>query len=232
MFLVTMNLFMNNKYRNGGRNMFCSKCGKQIEDKTKFCPHCGNKITSSNMGNIADSVKKATDTALNMAQSAKNAANAATNGQAEKYVEKAKETAQGFVNDAKQVAKDKDTSSFLKKNNYKNLKILSGLVVVICLLLGVFNGDKGEKLAKNVVSASYSDCKIKSVTKAAESNALDIHIYVVKFIPSNEDEHSALVRVSPDMNFATIDGVYSKNRYSELDKEIESWKMVIKMGSQ
>lgn len=213
--------------------MFCSKCGKEIEDNTKLCPYCGHKIAGTNMGNIADSVRKATDTVANVAQSVRNTANEATNGQAEKYVEKVKETAQSFVDDARQAKSREEVRDFYKKNNYRNLKICIVLVIIIGGLWGALSGsDKGAKLAKNVVSASYSDCKIKSVTKAAESNDLDIHVYVVKFIPSKEEEHSALVRVSPDINFATIDGVYSKNRYSELDKEIESWKMVIKMGSQ
>lgn len=203
--------------------MFCSKCGKEIEDNTKVCPYCGNKITSTNAGNIADAVRKATDTAVNMAQSAKNAANEATNGQAEKYMEKAKETAQGFVGDVKQVAKDKDTSSFFKKNNYKNLKILSGLVVVICLLLGAFNGaGKGEKLAKNVVSATFSNCKIESVTKVTGND--EGQIYVVKFIHANGkgDESSAVVLVTDDN--ATLVDAYPKSAYDRMEVFIDMLK--------
>ena len=207
--------------------MFCSKCGKQIEDNTKLCPYCGNKITNSNVGNITDSLKKAADTAVNKAQSVKNAANEATNGQAEKYKEKVKETAQSFVDDAKQVAKDKDTSNFFKKNNYKNFKILAGLVVIICLILGAFTGgNKGEKLAKNIVSTTYSNCKIESVTKAAGNN--EGQIYVVKFIHANGkgDESSAVVLVTDDN--ATLVDTYPKSAYDRMEVFIDMLKKELK----
>lgn len=207
--------------------MFCQKCGKEIEDNTKLCPYCGNKITGTNMGNIADSIRKATDTAVNMAQSAKNAVNETTNGQAEKYMEKAKETAQGFVGDVKQVAKDKDTSSFFKKNNYKNLKILSGLVVVIGLLLGAFSDiNKGEKLAKNVVSESFSDCKIQSVKEVAGND--EGQIYVVKFIHAKGkgDESSAVVLVTDDK--ATLVDAYPKSAYDRMEVFIDMLKKELK----
>lgn len=150
--------------------MFCSKCGKQIEDNIKFCPYCGGKVISSNANNIADTVKKATDTAVNMAQSAKSIANEATNGQAEKYMEKAKETAKNFVEDARQVAKDKDTSNFLTKNKYRNLKIIAVLLVAIFLIGALFTGnDSNEQIAIAAVekrileaypSAEFSDADV------------------------------------------------------------------------
>jgi uncharacterized membrane protein HdeD (DUF308 family) len=29
--------------------MFCSKCGKQIEEESKFCPHCGAVVGTGNV---------------------------------------------------------------------------------------------------------------------------------------------------------------------------------------
>lgn len=35
--------------------MYCSKCGKQISDMSRFCPHCGNQTQISNFENRANS---------------------------------------------------------------------------------------------------------------------------------------------------------------------------------
>lgn len=207
--------------------MFCQKCGKEIEDNTKLCPYCGNKITGTNMGNIADSIRKATDTAVNMAQSAKNAVNETTNGQAEKYVEKVKETAQSFVDDAKQAKSREEVRDFYKKNNYRNLKICIVLVIIIGGLWGALSGsDKGEKLAKNVVSESFSDCKIKSVKEVAGND--EGQIYVVKFIHANGkgDESSAVVLVTDDK--ATLVDAYPKSAYDRMEVFIDMLKKELK----
>jgi uncharacterized membrane protein YvbJ len=39
--------------------MFCSKCGKEIADNSKFCPECGRAIESINYDSI-DKAKKST----------------------------------------------------------------------------------------------------------------------------------------------------------------------------
>ena len=39
--------------------MFCSKCGKEIADNSKFCPECGRAIESINYDSI-DKAKKNT----------------------------------------------------------------------------------------------------------------------------------------------------------------------------
>jgi len=31
--------------------MYCSKCGKEITDDSKFCEYCGNDITEVNINN-------------------------------------------------------------------------------------------------------------------------------------------------------------------------------------
>lgn len=35
--------------------MFCSKCGNQLQDGTRFCPKCGNEV---NGDNVAPTVKE------------------------------------------------------------------------------------------------------------------------------------------------------------------------------
>ena len=36
--------------------MFCSKCGKEIEENAKFCHHCGYEIGSSGLNNKTISI--------------------------------------------------------------------------------------------------------------------------------------------------------------------------------
>lgn len=213
--------------------MYCMHCGKKVEANSKFCPYCGGKIAGSNVGSVTDTVKKMTDSAVNTARSAGNA-----------IKESATDTAVNLAKSAKNVANDikqpiekaegnnkngnSDSVNTKAKTDRKNTII--GLIVVclavILLFKGcgaIFGGSSGEKLAKNIVSASY-DCKIKSVTTVMENDKTEIYIYVVKYVPSEGEEHSALVRVVSGT--AMIDGVYSKNNYDELNKEIESWKLI------
>jgi len=44
---VKLQFKKNKNIRNGGINMFCSKCGKQIPDTAKFCGGCGNPTPSA-----------------------------------------------------------------------------------------------------------------------------------------------------------------------------------------
>ena len=214
--------------------MFCSKCGKQIEDNTKFCPHCGNKITSSNMGNIADSVKKATDTALNMAQSAKNAANEATNGHAEKYVEKAKETAQSFVNDAKQVAKDKDASNFLTKNKYRNLKILAVLLIAVVLVCAIFiDGDSNEQDAILAVEArihqSYPTAEISNA-KVIEKDGYGRYLVSMDVEVFNDHGYAIGVAIFSSDNIST--SIYPYSDKSKKKSAIKEQKRISNWGEK
>lgn len=212
--------------------MFCSKCGKEIEDNTKFCPYCGNKITGSNMGNIADTVKKAADTAVNMAQSAKNAANEATNGQAEKYMEKAKETAQGFVNDAKQVAKDKDTSSFLKKNKYRNLKILAVLLIAVVLVCALFI-DSNEQTAIDAVRVriyqSYPTAEISNA-KVIDKDGYGRYLVSMDVEDSNERGYAIGVVVFTSDDILT--SVYPYRDKSEKKSVIKEQKRISNWGEK
>ena len=79
---------------------------------------------------------------------ATNAVNEATNGQTKKYAEKAKETAKGFTDDVKQVAKDKDTSNFFTKNKYRNVKIIAVVLIAVFLLSSLLGEDKRRKNGK------------------------------------------------------------------------------------
>lgn len=206
--------------------MFCSKCGKKLENSTKYCPYCGNEVT--------DTVKKATDTAVNLAQSATNALNEATNGQAQKYAEKAKETAQGFVGDVKQVAKDKDTSNFFTKNKYRNLKILAVLLIAIILLSGVFGGESSnfrEDIAKQIAVEEVKDnLSVPDTAKFSNIEIIDQFktdggdVYIVTMTFEAKDK----IGQSQKMNCALIVGLtnnvtesnYKNNSISKTDTSI------------
>lgn len=235
--------------------MYCMHCGKSIEADSKFCPNCGGKIADSNVGSVTDTVKKMTDSAVNTAKSAGNAIMESATGKIDSEAvkdtfKKATGTAVNLAKSAKNVANDikqpiekaegnnkngnSDSVNTKSKTDRKNTII--GLIVVclavILLFKGcgaIFGGSKGEKLAKNIVSASY-DCKIKSVTTIIENDKTEISIYVVKFVPAEGEEHSALVQVISGT--AMIDGVYSKNNYDELNREIESWKLINEIGNK
>ena len=232
--------------------MYCMHCGQRIESNSKFCPYCGGKIADSNVGSVTDTVKKMTDSAVNTAKSAGNAIKESATGKIDSEavkdtIKKATDTA---VNLAKNVANDikqpiekadennkngnSDSVNTKSKTDRKNT-IIGLLVVCLAVILlfkgcgAIFAGSSGEKLAKNIVSASC-DCKIKSVTTVMENDKTEIYIYVVKYVPSEGEEHSALVRVVSGT--AMIDGVYSKNNYDELNREIESWKLINEIGNK
>lgn len=229
--------------------MYCMHCGKEVESNSKFCPYCGGKIAGSNVGNVTDTVKKMTDSAVNTAISAGNAIKESATGKIDSEsvkdtIKKATDTTVNLVQSAKNIANDikqpiekaeqnnnngsNDSVNIKSKSDRKNT-IIGLLVVCLAVVLlfkgcgAIFGGSKGEKMAENIVSASC-DCKIKSVTTIMENDKTEISIYVVKYVPSGEDEHSALVRVVSGT--AIIDGVYSKNNYDELNKEIDSWKLI------
>lgn len=175
--------------------MYCTHCGKQIDESSKFCSYCGGKVANSNMGN-------------------------ATNEQVQRYAEKAREAAKGFTDDVKQVAKNKDTSNFFTKNKYHNVKIIAVVLIAVCLLTSLLGEDKGEKMAKNTVSATFSNCDIKSATKVTGND--EGQIYVVKFIFSSGDESSAVVLITDDN--ATLVDVYPKSEYSRMEVFIDLLK--------
>lgn len=41
--------------------MFCTNCGKQIEDDSKFCPYCGAPVNNNNLNNIEQTPKQQTN---------------------------------------------------------------------------------------------------------------------------------------------------------------------------
>ncbi len=203
--------------------MYCSHCGNQIKNDSKFCPYCGGSLSSSDIGSAKEALKKTAGAVMDSAKAIGNSVNEATGGQAQKYAEKAKETAKGFTDDIKQVTKDKDTSNFFAKNKYRNVKILAVLLIAIIILSSMFNGkSKGEKMAKDVVSGTFSDCEIKSVTK--ETGNDEGQIYVVKFIYSKGkgDESSAVVLITDDN--ATLIDVYPQSEYSRMEVFIDLLK--------
>ena len=42
----------------GGKNMFCKNCGKEIEDSAKFCKHCGASMNDNTAAIGNESVKQ------------------------------------------------------------------------------------------------------------------------------------------------------------------------------
>lgn len=140
--------------------MYCTHCGKQIEDNSKFCPYCGGGLSSSDTGSAKEALKKTAGAVMDSAKAIGSSVNEVTNGQAQKYAEKAKETAKGFTDDVKQVAKDKNTSNFFTKNKYRNVKIIAVLLIAIILISGIFGGgssDFREDMAKQIAVEEVKD---------------------------------------------------------------------------
>lgn len=203
--------------------MYCSHCGNQIKNDSKFCPYCGGSLSSSDIGSAKEALKNTAVAVMDSAKAIGNSANEATGEQAQKYAEKAKEMTKGFTDDIKQVTKDKDTSNFSAKNKYRNVKILAVLLIAIIILCSMFSEkSKGEKMAEDIVSATFSDCEIKSVTK--ETGNDEGQIYVVKFIYSKgkSDESSAVVLITGDN--ATLIDVYPQSEYSRMEVFIDLLK--------
>lgn len=155
--------------------MFCTHCGKSIEDNSKFCPYCGNELSTSGTENVKDTLKKTAGAVADSAKVIGNSVNEATNGQAQKYAEKAKKTAKGFTDDVKQVAKDKDASNFFTKNKYRNIKILAVLLIAIILISSLFGGDASdfrEDFAKQLAVEEVKDSL--SVPDSAKFSSIKI----------------------------------------------------------
>lgn len=214
--------------------MFCTYCGEQIENNSKFCPYCGKELSISGTDNAKDALKKTTATIVDSAKAIGNNVNEATNGQAQKYAEKAKETAQGFVGDVKQVAKDKDTSNFFTKNKYRNVKIIAVLLIAIILISGIFDGESSdfrEDLAKQIAVGEVKD-NLSAPDTAKFSNIEIIDqfktdggdVYIVTMTFEAKDE----IGQSQKMNCALIIGLtnnvtesnYKNNSISKTDTSI------------
>ena len=203
--------------------MYCVHCGKRIGDNSKFCPYCGKGLSASDTGSTKEALKKTDGAVMDSAKVIGNGVNKATDGQAQKYAEKAKETAKEFADDMKQVANDKDISNFFTKNKYRNVKILIIALIAIVILGSMFSGkSKGEKMAEDIVSETFSDCKIKSVTKEAGND--EGQIYVVKFIFSKGkgDESSAVILITDDN--ATLIDIYPQSEYTRMEVFIDLLK--------
>ncbi len=132
--------------------MFCQYCGKEIDDDVKFCPYCGGGLSSSDTGSAKEALKKTAGAVMDSAKAIGNSVNEATNGQAQKYAEKAKETAKGFTDDVKQVAKDKDTSNFFTKNKYRNVKIIAVLLIAVFIIGSIFGGGSDDNEEKAILA--------------------------------------------------------------------------------
>ncbi len=201
--------------------MYCTRCGKEIKNNSKFCPYCGNGLPASGTENVKDTLKKTAGAVVDSAKVIGNSVNEATNGQAQKYAEKAKETAKGFTDDVKQVTKDKDASNFFTKNKYRNVKIIVVLLLAVLLISSVFGGgSKNEELAKNIFTEQYPNYHVNSVTTVGETD--NECVCAIKC-----DECAYIVYMNFKTDRYNIEGPYSK---SELDKQIDTWKWVLEQN--
>lgn len=211
--------------------MYCTHCGKQIEDNSKFCPYCGGTLSTSDIGSAKEALKKTAGAVMDSAKAIGNSVNEATGGQAGKYAEKAKETAKGFTDDVKQVAKDKDTSNFFTKNKYRNVKIIAVVLIAIFFLSGVFGGgssDFREDMAKQLAVAEVKDslnepdtAKFSNITIIDQFKTDGGDVYIVSMTFEAKDG----LGQSQKMNCALIVGLtdnvtesnYKKGNISKTD---------------
>lgn len=148
--------------------MFCTKCGKKLEDDSKFCTYCGSPVTGSTASNIEDVIKKASDTAMNAAKSAGNVVRESVekiDGEAVKdTIKKATDTAVNLAQSAKNAANEVANGQTEKyaerakeaaqgfagdiKNKHKNTKILVGVIIVFLVLVTLLSGGNGTKSAR------------------------------------------------------------------------------------
>ncbi len=94
--------------------MFCHNCGKEVHGGLKFCPHCGKEQ------HLLDDIK--VNNRIDKSNGNKTAA----------YDDNGKEAVQDLTDSVQQLAKDNRNSSFLKKNNGRNAKIL--FILILCIL--------------------------------------------------------------------------------------------------
>lgn len=107
--------------------MFCHNCGKEIQGGVNFCPHCGKTLIEFEPSPKKDALKEDGEKYI-------------TAERVREYAKKAKETAQQtpdtVISSANSVGEivndDNRNSSFLKKNNGRNAKIL--FILILCIL--------------------------------------------------------------------------------------------------
>ncbi|WP_027407168.1 zinc ribbon domain-containing protein [Anaerovibrio sp. RM50] len=151
--------------------MFCHNCGKEIADGMNFCPYCGKTQDLSDKG-MKNEPAGDVDNTLSSAKNISNQVKEAVEDKAKVYVDMAKEKAQNFADDVKQVTKDKDTSSFFKKNNNRNTKIVAGIIMAM-LALFVLIGNSSEKNISNSSNSKVSNSSERKASNIAEELAAE-----------------------------------------------------------
>ncbi len=125
--------------------MFCSKCGKEIEEGMKFCPNCGAEIHNNNgKSNTKRTLNEAFGTVSKTAKDIGGKINEATYEQREEYTKKAKETASDFINDVKQVKNDRNVANFFTKNKYRNSIILAAFFIILIIFSNLLSGESSD----------------------------------------------------------------------------------------
>ena len=170
--------------------MFCPSCGKEVPEGSGFCPSCGEKIANPVNGSMKDRISKAAETVTASAKSVGEKVNEATNGKAGNFAQTAQETAKNFSADVKQAVNDKDASGFFKKNKYRNVKIVVGIIAVIVVLCAVFsNKNTGGRFEIAKEAALESVASMSNVKSAKSANA-EYSVYI-----SSQSTYHILVSV-------------------------------------
>jgi hypothetical protein len=172
--------------------MFCSKCGKEIQEDAVYCPNCGAEIHNDGKNNTKKSLDEALGSVSKKAKDIGDRINEATYEQREEYTKKATETASDFINDVKQVKSDKNVANFFTKNKYRNSIILAALLVIIIIISNVLSGG--------------SDWTSELPRFHGEDVSIGLKI---KELYGSESKYEAAKRSIEDLNFAFM-GINSK----------------------
>ena len=169
--------------------MFCYNCGKEIVDGVKFCPNCG-KSQNVSESSIKDKMVDAVGSALSTAKTA--GGKALEDEKIRAYTSIAQETAQNFADDVKQVAQDKDTSNFFKKNKFRNSKIIVGIIAIL-LIFTLFIGKENHKGFKEAEEKAVESTKMLTDVKKVNSS----EIVLVGYNPKNKS-YAVIISVKAD----------------------------------
>ncbi len=154
--------------------MFCIKCGSELPDNADFCPNCGNRVEVNSKGDIKEKLTKAAKTVSSSAKSVGEKINEATNGKAQAFAGKAKETALDFANDVKQTTNDKDSKGFFTKNKYRNTKLIVGLVIILIFLSSIFSSKDNQKGFREAEKQAYESVTLLSDVEKAKSSDIEL----------------------------------------------------------
>lgn len=160
--------------------MFCHNCGKEVHGGLKFCPHCGKEQHLLDDIKVNDRIDKS---------------NGNTTAASD---DEGKEAVQDLTNSVQQLAKDNRNSSFLKKNNGRNAKIL--FILLLCILSSAItfkfagvnssepSGDKLQSSGKNTQDLVEPSNKEREQPKQPKEQERANSGTASQVTPNNENE--------------------------------------------